>query len=519
MTAGPILAIDQGTTNTKVLLIDDDATVVVSVSRPVQRTYPRPGWVEQDATQLWASVDDAVQEVLSRAPAGGVAAIAVTNQRESMIAWDRRSGQPVGPCISWQCRRTADVCSELRARGFAAEVAERTGLPLDPLFSAAKASWLLGQGEDLRRRADLGEVCVGTVDSWLVWQLTGGVHSIEVGNASRTQLLNLRTAAWDERLLDLFAVPIAVLPAVRPSVGHHGSTVARGGLGAGIPILAIAADSHAALYGHGCFAPGDVKATYGTGSSIMSPTVNLTPSGRGAATSIAWQDDVIVYAREANITASGATIDWLAGVLGCSSADEVAALAGGVDDAGGVHIVPAFAGLGAPHWDDAARGSITGLTFGSTRRHLARAAIESIAFQVRDVVESLQGDEVAVDGPLHADGGATRNAALMQFQADVLGRPVLVSGSVDLSALGVAALAGGQLGLWDPHRVVTGMDRVQTFEPRMSEDERETRYANWSAAVARVLDPDPRAATHQQPPRVMTAGSDTSHEPAAEAMT
>lgn len=481
-----ILAIDQGTTNTKVVLVDKDARIVASASRAVPRHYPEPGWVEQDARQLWTSVDEAVGELLTGVDDDELAAVAVTNQRESVVVWDRGSEDPVGPCISWQCRRTADLCGLLRAKGAGELVAELTGLPLDPLFTATKAAWLLGRDAALRERAERGQLALGTIDSWLVWQLTAGaVHTIEMGNASRTQMLNIHDLTWDQRLLEAFDIPAVVLPSLSPSVGYRGETAGRGAVPAGVPILAVAADSHAALFGQGCTEPGEVKATYGTGTSIMTPSGASATSSHGLATTIAWQRDDVVYAREANITATGATIDWVAGLLGVDEAADVAAMAEGVEHAGGVHLVPAFAGLGAPHWDEDARALISDLTFGTSRPQLARAAMESIAFQVRDVLEALAADGVELRGPLRADGGASRNRDLMQFQADIIGRPVAASVSSEMSVLGVAVLAGRELGWWSDDAAASRAG-VTAYEPSMGEAERERRYAGWMAAVARA---------------------------------
>lgn len=481
-----ILALDQGTTNTKAVLIDRAARVVATASRPVHRRYPRPGWVQQDPDELWRSAADAAHEVTSGLASGALAGIAVTNQRESVMLWERATGKPLGPCVGWQCRRTAQACADLEARGLGPMVRERTGLPLDPLFSATKAAWLLGHEEGLSTRADRGEVCLGTVDSWLLWNLTGGaVHQIEVGNASRTQLLDIRRGAWDPELLEIFGIPPAVLPEVTPSAGMQAKS-AGGPVPAGVPTVAIAADSHAALFGHGCFEPGMVKATYGTGSSLMTPAPGATGSTSGLAGTIAWQRDQIVYASEANITAAGATVDWLAGVLGTGGPDELASLAAEVAETGGVYLVPAFAGLGAPHWDERARGLFSGLDFGTGRAELARAAVESMAYQVRDVVEAFEVDGTRVV-ELHADGGASRNDVLMQFQADLLGRRVVRSGSADLALLGVARMAGVELGWWAAEPATFADPQARVFEPTMSTNEREQRYAGWRDAVARAL--------------------------------
>ncbi len=484
-----ILAIDQGTTNTKVLLFDEGGDVVSRASRPVGIAFPQPGWVEQDGLAIWRTVEDAIDECLARVPAASVDAIGVTNQRESVLVWDRATGRPLGPVIVWQCRRTASFCDTLRTRGVGPRLEARTGLTIDPLFSASKIRWLLDHLPDGQRRAANGNLCAGTIDSWVVWNLTGGaVHACDQTNASRTQLFDLHARAWGADLLAIFDVPPAILPAVTPSSGVLGVTVARGRLAAGIPVASAVGDSHAALFGHTAFSPGRVKATYGTGSSLMTPTATPVRSGHGLSTTVAWATATgTTYALEGNITVTGGAVDWLGRLLSLPDpAADVASLARTVTDPDGVYVVPALAGLGAPYWDADARGLICGATRGTTAAHVARATIEAIAYQVCDVFEAMREDGAAPD-VLLADGGASRNDDLMQFQADILGCPVVRNESTDLSAQGAAWLAGLAVGLWPSTDALAGLPRqVSVFTPSMTPSERRRRCDGWQQAVART---------------------------------
>jgi glycerol kinase len=488
---GTILAIDQGTTNTKVLLVDARGGVVSQATRPLVQRYPHPAWVEQDADAIWQSVREAIDECLATVADPQLVAIAITNQRESATLWERDSGRPLGPVIVWQCRRTADFCAELRARGLAPFLAKRTGLAVDPLFSASKMRWLLDHVEDGQRRAERGELCLGTIDSWVLWNLTGGaVHACDLTNASRTQLLDIHTLSWSEELLDLFGVPQAALPNARPSCADFGVSAQIGCLPAGIPIASMIGDSHAALLGQAGFAPGTVKATYGTGSSLMTPTSAPILSQHGLSTTIAWALDRerVTYALEGNIPVTGAAVQWLGEFLSLANpAEEVSKLAEHVDDSGGLYLVPAFVGLGAPYWNDMARGLISGLTRGSSAAHLARATIEAIAYQVGDVFEVMQAEVGMELKVLLADGGASRNSMLMQFQADIIGRPVLRNLSADASALGAAYLAGLAVGIWRALEEIESLPRPrERFEPQMSIEERAARAMGWKTAIARV---------------------------------
>jgi glycerol kinase len=487
VSARQVLAIDQGTTNTKAILIDRTGRAVSSASRPVAIEFPKPGWVEQDARALWRSVVEAAGECLERAGGARPAAIGISNQRESVVIWDRATGEPVGPCVVWQCRRTAPLCASLRDAGRGELLQQRTGLAIDPLFSASKARWLLDQAPDGARRAADGELAIGTVDSWLLWNLTGGrTHATDFTNASRTQLMDLRGLCWGDELLAVFGIPRVALPELRASSGDFGETAECGGIPAGIPIGALAGDSHAALFGHAAFAPGAVKATYGTGSSLMTATEEPVASRAGLSSTVGWsRPGQTMYALEGNITVTGSAVQWLGEFLGLSNpAADVAALAETVEDAGGVYVVPAFAGLGAPHWKDSARGLITGLTRGAGAAQVARATVESIAYQVRDVFDAMERDCGQELPALMADGGASRNDALMQFQADILNRPVKRSASPDVSALGAAWLAGLAVEVWGSLGELAAIPRPEEiFEPKMSESERANRYGGWLEVI------------------------------------
>lgn len=490
MSGNLILAIDQGTTNTKTLLMNADGLIIARAVRPQSQDYPQPGWVEQDPLAIWQNVQAVIDECLLAASHPALAAIAITNQRETVLLWERSTGHPLGPCIVWQCRRTASYCEGLRQRGLEPFLRERTGLTIDPLFSASKGRWLLDSIENGQARAESGELCLGTVDSWLLWNLTGGnVHACDMSNASRTQLLNLHTVQWDQELLDLFGIPAAALPQVKPSGALYGTTTPQGQLPGGIPIASMIGDSHAALFGQAGFEPGIIKATYGTGSSLMTPTRSKVGSMGGLSTTIAWGRDKVTYALEGNISVTGAAVQWFGDLLGLPDGPtEIAALAETVTTTDGVYVVPAFAGLGAPYWDPNARGLITGLTRGSTAKHIARAIIESIAYQVRDVFEVMQSESGGALRTLLADGGATRNDSLMQFQADVLGCPVIRSESPDVSALGAAYLAGLTVGLWNSEADVAALPREhKQFDPKCSLAQRDCLYAGWREAVARAL--------------------------------
>jgi glycerol kinase len=485
-----ILAVDQGTTNTKALVVDAAGSILAQASRPLTQTFPQPAWVEQDPLQIWDSVRDVIDECLKSVGGRTPAAIAITNQRETVMIWERQTGRPLGPCVIWQCRRSAPFCEQLRAQGLERLLHERTGLTVDPLFSASKARWLLEHSDNGYRRAAAGEICIGTMDSWVLWNLTGGkVHATDLSNASRTQLLNIREGRWDPELCNIFGVPLEALPEVKASSAIFGTSLGAGRLPDGVPIGSLIGDSHAALFGQAGFERGTIKATYGTGSSLMTPTDTLVLSHNGLSTTIAWALDRITYALEGNISVTGAAVQWFGDFLGLDDpAASVARLAEQVADTDGVYIVPAFVGLGAPYWDEAARGLITGLTRGSRASHVARAVVESIAFQVRDVFDAMEADTGSRFLVLLTDGGATQNKALMQFQADILGCPVMCNRSVDVSALGAAYLAGLAVGMWSSEREIAAMARNrERFEPALSPSDRERRYAGWKDAVRRAM--------------------------------
>jgi len=495
--SGNILAIDQGTTNTKALIVGPSGAILARGSQPTGISYPRPGWVEQDAQKVWRCTRDAIDACLSGVEDPDVAAVAVTNQRETALVWERETGQPVGPCVVWQCRRSAPFCNQLKMQGLEPLLRERTGLQVDPMFSASKLHWILEHTEDGFRRAELGELCVGNMDAWVLWNLTGGaVHATDLTNASRTQLLNLDTLDWDEEIIDIFGIPAVALPEIKPSSAFYGETIPLDSLPGGIPITAMIGDSHASLYGQAGFRAGSIKATYGTGSSLMTPTDQPILSENGLSTTIAWAREkatgshkTATYALEGNIYATGAAVEWLGQLLGLEKPGPgVEKLAHTVEDAEGVYFVPALVGLGAPHWKESAQGLITGLTRGTGAGQLARATLEAIAYQVRDVFDVMQTESGLSLRTLLADGAASRNDLLMQFQADLLDCAVLRSASTDISPLGAAFLAGLAVGLWADESEIEGLvpprDR---FDPQMSPHRREALYAGWREAVARTI--------------------------------
>jgi glycerol kinase len=497
MKAPCILAIDQGTTNTKALLFDRAGRTLFRASAPVELLQPQPGFVEQDALHLWRSVCRVAEQCASF-PGASIAGIAISNQRETALAWRKSrggmqaAGEPIGNAISWQCRRSAPICDRVHQQSEIVQT--RAGLPLDPLLSATKWSWLLEQRPELRAQAEAGEISFGTVDSWLLYNLTGGrVHATDHSNASRTALLSLASLRWDEALLRLFEIPHTVLPEVRSSSSFFGECTTIASL-RGVPVVAMIGDSHSALVGHGRFEPGVVKATYGTGSSLMMLTAALPAATPSLARTIAWSAPAATrYALEGNIAMSGAALQWVGEFLGLPEpAADAAKLARTVPDARGIMLVPAMVGLGAPHWDSAARGLIANLERSHTAAHLARAALDAIAFQVADVLESMEQTAGLELPALLADGGATRNEALMQMQADVIGRCVLRSAEPELSALGAAMLAGLVLGWWDSENELAALTHaIDTFEPHMSASEREHLRHAWRLAVRRArLAPD-----------------------------
>ena len=490
-----ILAIDQGTTNTKALLFDKTGHPIFGTTCAVALLQPRPGYVEQNPLELWESVCEVMRACAAHAKQKGVpiAGIAISNQRETAVAWRRTGGTgnatglPVYNAISWQCRRSEPICNQLRDA--APRLRELTGLPIDPLLSATKWAWLLNELPSLRSEAQRGEVLLGTIDSWLLYNLTcGATHAVDLTNASRVALLNLQNLDWDNELLNLFDIPRAALPTVLPSSGAFGTCKALPELD-GVPIVCMMGDSHASLVGHGCYESGAVKATFGTGSSLMMLTPNLVPSTGSLARTIAWAlPNQVQFALEGNIAMSGAAIQWVGEFLGLPHpAEGAAALAETVSDSAGLVLVPAMLGLGAPHWDSAARGLISNLERSHTAAHLARASLDAIAMQVVDVLQEMEvvaGSDLPV---LLADGGATRNRTLMQIQADVLNRTVRRSTQEELSARGVALLGGLALGWWSSMEAIAALPTAcDSFTPLMGESRRRTLREQWGVAVARA---------------------------------
>jgi glycerol kinase len=486
-----ILAVDQGTTNTKAILVDVQGRVIARAAHSPGISYPQAAWVEQDPLDLWNTVHLAIDDCLQASAGRKIAAIAVTNQRETTLAWERKSGKPLGPAVVWQCHRSADFCRQLEQKGLESFLRQRTGLTIDPMFSGSKMRWLLDHIPNGQARAENGEICLGTVDSWILWNLTGGTAFVcDYTNASRTQLFNLRSLDWDDQILEIFGIPRAALPQPSVSSAAFGETLPGDGLPGGLQIASMIGDSHAALYGHAGFKPGAIKATYGTGTSLMTPTSDLVISSHGLSSTIAWsKPKETTYALEGNIYVSGAVVQWLGQLLGLSDPEaEIESLAAQASDNGGVYLVPAFVGLGAPHWNMEARGMITGLTSGSSRQHVARAALEAIAFQVRDIFDVMAIESGLALQFLYADGGASRNNLLMQLQADIIGRPVLRNLSADLSALGTAYLAGLATGVWVSEAQIQELSRSQErFDPLEGMQRREEGYAGWKHALRQVL--------------------------------
>lgn len=490
-----ILSLDQGTTSSRAILFDQSGKVKGIAQQEFRQSFPCPGWVEHDAREIWTTQLAVARNVLAQhgIRAADLSAIGVTNQRETTVLWDRATGEPVAPAIVWQDRRTTDACARLQAQGVARSIQRKTGLVLDAYFSGTKLQWLLDHVPGARARAQHGELAFGTIDSWLIWNLTGGRHHVtDASNASRTLLFNLHTLQWDASLLRQFDVPASVLPQVVPSSGALGETDAQW-LGARVPIAGIAGDQQAATFGQTCFSPGLAKNTYGTGCfMLMNTGVNAVASRNRLLTTVAWQGPAgdraqTAYALEGSVFMAGATIQWLRDGLGIiGSAAEVEGLAGQVADTGDVALVPAFAGLGAPYWDGHARAALLGMTRGTTRAHIARAALESIALQTADVLAAMNRDSGIALRELRVDGGASRNNLLMQMQADVLGVPVVRPQVTETTALGVAYLAGLAVGFW------SGADELAShwvvdrrYDPAGSESGRRDRHARWQEAVAR----------------------------------
>ena len=492
-----VVALDQGTTSSRAILFNRAGEIVSRAQHPFRQIYPQPGWVEHDPLDIWATEKRALAEAVGAAHIDPkqIAAIGITNQRETTILWDRATGQPVHNAIVWQCRRTAPLCDELKEQGLGPLVTERTGLLIDAYFSGTKIRWLLDHVPGARQRAERGELRAGTVDSWLIWNLTGGAaHVTDYSNASRTMLFNIHDLRWDADLCAALDIPVSLLPEPLPNCCPYG-TVAPGILGledlAGIPICGSAGDQPAALFGQACFAPGQAKNTYGTGCfTLMNVGDAPVASQAGLVTSVAWSlNGRTTYALEGSVFNAGSTIQWLRDELGLiSSAPECDRLAESVPDSGGVYVVPAFTGLGAPYWDMYARGTIVGLTRGTTRAHIARAVLDAIALQVADLVRAMNADAPCPITTLRVDGGASVSDIMMQTQADLLRLPVDRPAQVETTAFGAAALAGLAAGVWTDLDEVAGLRRSQhVFLPQRPEGDCEAQYRQWRRAVDRSL--------------------------------
>jgi len=507
-----ILAIDQGTTSSRALVIDHAGSVAGQGQQEFRQHYPQPGWVEHDPLEIWQTTLVAIGRAMAAAGAGAgdVAAIGITNQRETTVLWERATGRPVYKAIVWQCRRTAPLCDELKAQGHAELFRARTGLVIDAYFSGTKVKWLLDNVPGLRARAQRGEIAFGNIDTWLLWKLSGGrVHATDYSNASRTLLFNIHTLDWDDEILRILGIPRAILPQARPSSGVFGLVAANAANAAdsavlaglqGLPIAGMAGDQQAALFGQAGYAPGMVKSTYGTGAFLLMNTGQRAVESRhGLLTTIGWglgdarpaaspHTPGVQYALEGSVFIAGAALQWLRDELKIiAHAAESAALASSIQDTGGVYLVPAFVGLGAPHWDMYARGTIVGLTRGSGRAHVVRAALEANAYQVRDVVEAMVNDAGIPLRELRVDGGAAANDFLMQFQADLLGVPVVRPKVTETTALGAAYLAGLAVGFWQSQEEIAALWQVdRRFAPAMGAERRDSLYRGWQRAVERA---------------------------------
>ncbi|MBQ4575239.1 MAG: glycerol kinase GlpK [Clostridia bacterium] len=488
-----VISLDEGTTSARAMIFDRNQNPLGCARREITQHYPAPGWVEQDATEIFASQYGAMTEVMALCSASPeeIAAIGITNQRETTVVWDRDTGRPIAPAIVWQCRRTADACAALAKSPLGAYITEVTGLVPDAYFSATKLAWILDNIEGARERAERGELAFGTIDSWLIWKLTGGaVHATDYTNAARTMLFNIRTLEWDDRILSEMNIPRSLLPEVKASGSSYGS-VNVGGYE--IPILGVAGDQHAALFGQSCFSEGDAKNTYGTGCFLLMNTgETFVKSNHGLLTTLAstLEGEPIQYVLEGSVFTGGALVQWLRDELGIirDSAD-CEYFARKVEDTAGVYIVPAFTGLGAPYWDMYARGSIIGITRGTNRSHLIRAALEAIALQSEDVISAMRADTGHDMSCLRADGGASANALLMQMQADFSNLEVRLPHTGETTALGAARLAGLMCGFWADRNELRGVEaRCQAdYKPIMTKAEREHKLAGWHEAIGRTL--------------------------------
>ncbi len=491
-----ILALDQGTTSSRALVINKEGHICSVAQKEFEQIFPQSGWVEHDPNEIWSSQASVAAEAVAKMNITGaqIAAIGITNQRETTIVWDRQTGEPIHNAIVWQDRRTSEFCDELKRQGHAEKIQAKTGLVIDAYFSGTKVKWLLDNVDGARAKAEKGELAFGTVDAWLVWKLTNGrVHATDISNASRTLLFNIHDQQWDEELCDLLSVPVSMLPEVKSCSETFGATESTF-LGAQIPIAGIAGDQQAAMFGQMCAEEGMIKNTYGTGCFIIMNT-GATPkqSKNNLLTTVAWKlGDQVTYALEGSIFIAGAVVQWLRDGLGAiNESGQVEALANTVDDNGGVYMVPAFAGLGAPYWDQYARGAIFGITRGTTDAHIARACLESIAFQTKDVLDAMADDAGIPIAELRVDGGASINNSLMEFQAGLTGIKVIRPETLETTAMGAAFFAGLAVGYWsDIDEIQRIWKKDEEFDSHMPDEQRETHLKNWRKAVDRVRDWD-----------------------------
>ncbi len=487
------MALDQGTTSSRAVILNRQGKIVSIAAREFKQIYPRPGWVEHDPMEIWDSQTEAARRAIDslNISPGKIAAIGITNQRETSVLWDRESGRPVYNAIVWQCRRTAEACSAIKKTKFAGTIRRKTGLVVDAYFSATKVQWILDHRPSIRRAAERGEVAFGTVDSWLAYHLSGKkLHMTDYSNASRTMLYNIHDLSWDQELLKYFRIPEKILPAVKASSQVYGNTFPQAFFGLATPVAGIVGDQQGALFGQTCFRPGLSKNTYGTGCFLLMNTgAQPVLSRKNLLTTIAWGiGGKVDYALEGSIFIGGAVVQWLRdGLRMIRQASESEGLARSLRSNDGVYFVPAFVGLGAPHWDMFARGTIFGITRGTTQAHIARAALESIAYQTRDVLECMEEDASVALKELRVDGGATANEFLMQFQADILGVPVVVQETTETTALGAAYLAGLAIGFWKDRQQIAKIFRIKKrYSPRMASKQRESLYRKWKMAVERA---------------------------------
>ncbi len=489
-----VMALDQGTTSSRAILFDENCHIVAIAQKEFTQIFPEPGWVEHDANEIWLSILSVMSEVIMKSgvAAEEVAAIGITNQRESSVLWDKETGLPVYHSICWQSRQSAYIAEELRQKGYADTIRDKTGLQVDAYFSATKIKWLFDHVEGVKERAEKGELLFGTMDTWIVWKLTGGkAHVTDYSNASRTMLYNIHELKWDEELLSMLDIPSCILPEVKDSSCVYGQTIPYHFFGQEVPISGIAGDQQAALFGQGCFAKGMAKNTYGTGCFLLMNTgEEPVKSKNGLVTTLAWGlNGKVEYALEGSIFVAGSAVQWLRdGIKIIDSAKDTEEMATSLDSNEGVYLVPAFVGLGTPYWDDEARGAIFGITRGTSRNTIARATLESLAYQTRDVLDAMEKDAgVSLQG-LKVDGGAVANNFLLQFQADILNTPIIRGKVLETTALGAALLAGLAVGFYkDRNEVMKHMEVDREFTPQMDEKEREALYAGWQNAVRCVM--------------------------------